>query len=49
MARVGFVLELADCRRVVVVVTRPLRRDEGMVEDHGAPEARQLSMSWTRM
>ena len=26
----------------VVGVTRPLPRDEGMVEDHGAPEARQL-------
>ena len=24
---------------VVVVVTRPLPRDGGMVEDHGAPEA----------
>ena len=35
---------------VVVVVTRPLPRDGGMAEDHGAPasEARQLPRAWTR-
>ena len=27
---------------VAVVVTRPLSRDGGMAEDHGAPEAEQL-------
>ena len=32
----------------VVVVTRLLPRDEGMAEDHGAPEAGQLSWAWTR-
>ena len=33
---------------VVVVVTRPLSRDGGMAEDHGAPEAGQLPRAWTR-
>ena len=33
---------------VVVVVTRPLPRDEGMAEDHGDPEAGQLPRVWTR-
>ena len=33
---------------VVVVVTRPLPRDGGMAEDHGAPEAGQLSRVWIR-
>ena len=33
---------------VVVVVTRPLPRDGGMAEDHGAPEAGQLPRAWTR-
>ena len=32
----------------IVVVIRPLPRDWGMVEDHGAPEAGQLSRAWTR-
>ena len=32
----------------VVVVTRPLRRDECMAEDHEAPEPRKLSKTWTR-
>ena len=31
-----------------VVVTRSLSWDGGMVEDHGAPEAGQLSRAWTR-
>ena len=33
---------------VVVVVTRALPRDGDTVEDHGAPEAWQLSRAWTR-
>ena len=33
---------------VVVVVTRPLLRNGGMAEHHGAPEARQLFSTWTR-
>ena len=35
-------------RFVVVVVTRPLPRDGGMAEDHGAPEPGQLPSAWTR-
>ena len=30
-----------------VVVARPLPRDEGMAEDHEAPEAGQLPKAWT--
>ena len=33
---------------VVVVVTRPLPRDGGMAEYHGAPESGQLLRAWTR-
>ena len=33
---------------MLLLVTRPLPRDEGMVEDHEAPEAGQLSRVWTR-
>ena len=33
---------------VVVVVTRPLPRDGGVAEDHGAPEAGKLRRAWTR-
>ena len=32
----------------VVVVTTPLPRNEGMAEDHGAPEAGQFPKAWTR-
>ena len=32
----------------VVVVARPLPRDGGMAEDHGAPEDGQLPRAWTR-
>ena len=32
----------------LLLVTRPLSRDGGMAEDHGAPEAGQLSRAWTR-
>ena len=31
---------------VFVVVTLSLPRDEGMAEDHGAPEAEQLLRAW---
>ena len=31
-----------------VVVTRPLPRDGGLAEDHGALEAGQLPKAWTR-
>ena len=30
------------------LVTRPLPRDGGMMEDHGSPEAGQLPRVWTR-
>ena len=33
---------------LLLLITRPLPRDGGMVEDHGAPEARQLPRVWTR-
>ena len=36
------------CKEPIVVVTRPLPRDGGIAEDHGAPEARQLPRAWTR-
>ena len=31
----------------LLLFIRPLPRDGGMVEDHGAPEARQLPRVWT--
>ena len=33
---------------LLLLVTRPLPRDGGMAEHHGAPEAGQLSRVWTR-
>ena len=33
---------------LLLVFTRPLPRDGGMAEDHGAPEAEQLPRVWTR-
>ena len=33
---------------LLLLVTRPLPRDGGMAEDHGAPEAEQLPRVWTR-
>ena len=33
---------------LLLLVTRPLPWDGGMEEDHGAPEAGQLPMVWTR-
>ena len=32
----------------LLLVIRPLPRDGGMAEDHGAPEAGQLPKVWTR-
>ena len=32
----------------LVAVTQPLPREEGMAEDHGAPEAEQFPRAWTR-
>ena len=34
--------------KVSVLVARPLRRDEGMAEEYGGPEAGQLPWTWTR-
>ena len=33
---------------MLLLVTRPLPREEGMAEDHGAPEADQIHKVWTR-
>ena len=33
---------------LLLLVARPLLRDGGMAEDHGAPEAGQLPRVWTR-
>ena len=33
---------------LLLLITRPFPRDGGMAEDHGAPEAGQLSRVWTR-
>ena len=46
--RENFSLFLTDAARLLLLVTRPLRRDGGMAEDHGAPEAGQLLRVWTR-
>ena len=32
---------------LLLLITRPLPRDESMAEDHGAPEAGQLPRVWT--
>ena len=43
--------EICDGRRkgvLLLLFTRPLLMDGGMTEDHGAPEAVQLSRVWTR-
>ena len=37
-----------EADRLLLLVTRPLPRDEGMAEDHGAPESGQLPKVWTR-
>ena len=36
------------CHFLLLLFTRPLPRDGGMAEDHGAPEAEQLPRVWTR-
>ena len=36
------------CLLLLLLFTRPLPRDGGMAEDHGAPEAGQLPRVWTR-
>ena len=36
------------CFSLLLLITRPLPRDEGMAEHHGAPEAGQLPRVWTR-
>ena len=33
---------------LLLLFTRPLPKDGGMAEDHGAPEAGQLPRVWTR-
>ena len=33
---------------LLLLITRPLPKDGGMAEDHGAPEAGQLPRVWTR-
>ena len=33
---------------LLLLFTRPLPRDGGMAEDHGAPEAGQLPWVWTK-
>ena len=45
---------ISQCSRSVtdtcllLLFTQPLPRDEGMAEDHGAPEAEKLPRVWTR-
>ena len=34
--------------KLLLLIARPLPRDGGMAEDHGAPEAGQLPRVWTR-
>ena len=34
--------------RMLLLITRPLQRDGGMADDHGAPEAGKLLRVWTR-
>ena len=35
-------------KKLLLLVTLPIPRDGGMVDDHGAPEARQLPRVWTK-
>ena len=39
---------LVVSKPLLLLFTRPLPRDGGMAEDHGAPEAGQLPRVWTR-
>ena len=32
---------------LLLMITRPLRKDGGIAEDHGALEARKLPRAWT--
>ena len=41
-------LSLLSSSSLLLLFTRPLPRDGGMTEDHGAPEAEQLPGVWTR-
>ena len=41
-------IELFMLLLLLLLVTRPLPRDGGMAEDHGAPEAGQLPRVWTK-
>ena len=50
-ARATKVLKAQTCVAnddLLLLVTRPLPRDGGMAEDHGAPEAGQLPRVWAR-
>ena len=43
-----FYLSLSLRSLLLLLFTRPLPRDGGMADDHGAPEAEQLPRVWTR-
>ena len=40
--------QAAEPLSFLLLFTRPLSRDGGMAEDHGAPEVGQLPRVWTR-
>ena len=44
----GLILDVLFVLLLLLLVTRPLPRDRGMAEDHGAPEAEQLPKVWSR-
>ena len=44
----SFPLSFVPIFLLLLLFTQPLPRDGGMAEDHGAPEAGQLSRVWTR-
>ena len=45
----GFTLKTTELvLLLLLLITRPLSRDGGMKEDHGAPEAGQLPRVWTK-
>ena len=46
--QVGAVTSTERGTLLLLLFTRPLPRDGGMAEHHGAPEAEQLSRVWTR-
>ena len=41
-------LSVEQSKLLLLLFTRPLPRDRGMAEDHGAPESGQLPRAWTR-